>query len=54
MGGFDPNAYDEILGLKELGLHATVIASVGYRDPTDEAATRTKSRFSLEEVVIRR
>ncbi len=54
MGGFDPNAYDEILGLKELGLHASVLCAIGYRDETDEAATRAKSRFSLEEAVIRK
>ena len=54
MGGFDPAAYDEILGLRELGLHAAVIVAVGYRSGDDRAATRTKSRFELEEVVIRK
>lgn len=54
MGGFDPAAYDEILGLRELGLHAAVIVAVGYRSGDDRAATRTKSRFPLEEVVIRK
>lgn len=54
MGGFDPKAFDEILGLEELGLHTAVIVAVGYRDETDEAITRPKSRFSLEEVVIRK
>lgn len=54
MGGFDPAAYDEILGLRELGLHAAVIVAVGYRSGDDKAATRTKSRFPLEEVVIRK
>jgi nitroreductase len=52
-GGFDPEKYDEILGLKELGLHAVVACALGYRLDSDEAATRKKSRFSLEEVVIR-
>ena len=54
MGGFDPSAYDEILGLKELGLHAEVICALGHRSEDDEDAKRPKSRFSLEEVVIRR
>jgi nitroreductase/dihydropteridine reductase len=54
MGGFDPNAYDEILGLKELGLHTAVVCAIGYRSADDEAATKAKSRFSFEEVVIRK
>lgn len=54
MGGFNPDAYDEILGLKELGLHAMTIAAIGYRDETDETLKHAKSRFKMEEVVIRR
>lgn len=54
MGGFDPNTYDEILGLKELGLHAAVICALGYRSEDDEASKRAKSRFTMEEVLIER
>jgi nitroreductase len=54
MGGFDPNAYDDILGLKEHGLRAAIVVAVGYRSEADHTATRAKSRFSLEEVVIRK
>ena len=54
MGGFDPNAYDEILGLKELGLHSAVICALGYRSEDDAAAKRAKSRFSMDEVLIER
>lgn len=54
MGGFDPNAFDDILGLKELGYHATAIIALGHRSEADTAATRAKSRFTLEEVLIRR
>lgn len=53
-GGFDPVQYDEILGLKELGLHASVACAVGYRLDTDPAAERAKSRFLLNEIVIRK
>jgi nitroreductase len=53
-GGFDPAKYDEILGLKELGLHAVVACAVGYRSDNDPTAERKKSRFSLEEVVLRK
>lgn len=31
MEGFDPAKLDEILGLRELGLHSTVILPLGYR-----------------------
>lgn len=54
MGGFDPDKYDEILGLKELGLHAAVICALGYRSEDDEASKRGKSRFALEEVLIQK
>lgn len=54
MEGFDPKLFDEVLGLSEKGLHASVIMSLGYRDadhdylalakkvrlPTDEFSTR--------------
>ena len=32
MEGFDPNAVDEILGLREKGLRSCVLLPVGYRD----------------------
>jgi nitroreductase len=54
MGGFDPVLYDEILGLKELGLHATVVCALGYRSKKDAAATRAKSRFSLDDILIKK
>jgi hypothetical protein len=30
MEGFEPEAYNKILGLKEQGLNAAVIAPIGY------------------------
>jgi nitroreductase len=53
MEGFDRAQYDEILGLKEKGLAAAVIATVGYRLPTDKYAAAPKVRFPKEEVFIR-
>lgn len=53
MGGFIPEEYDKILGLTEQGLHAQVICAVGYRDESDEALKRPKSRFPFEDVVIK-
>ena len=32
MEGFDPQAYDQILGMKEKGLKTAVILPIGYRD----------------------
>ncbi len=52
IGGFDSDKYDEILGLKELGLHAAVVCALGFRSENDETSKRAKSRFSMEEVVI--
>lgn len=51
MEGFDANAVDEILGLKEKHLHATSMITLGYRAVDDTAALRPKVRRSFEEVV---
>lgn len=44
MEGFDPDKYNEILGLSERGLNAAVIATVGYRSPADLAQFSKKIR----------
>jgi nitroreductase len=51
MEGFERHHYDDILGLKVLGLTASVIAAVGYRKDSDKYATAPKVRFPLEEMV---
>jgi nitroreductase len=53
MEGFQPEKYDEILGLKEEGLASVVIATAGYRSPDDKYAEAAKSRFEVSDVVIR-
>jgi nitroreductase len=53
MEGFQPEKYDEILGLKEKGLSAVVIATAGYRLADDPAAKLAKSRLEVDEVVER-
>jgi len=53
MEGFQPEKYDEILGLRNKGLSAVVIATAGYRRADDPAAQLAKSRFDVEEVVER-
>lgn len=53
MEGFQADKYDEILGLKEKGLAATVIAAAGYRAADDKNAALAKVRFAPDDVVIR-
>jgi nitroreductase len=53
MEGFQPEKYDEILGLREKGLGAAVIATAGYRHADDPAARFAKSRFDVNDVIER-
>jgi nitroreductase len=53
MEGFDRAQYDQILGLKAQGLASAVIATLGYRRPTDKYADAPKVRFPKEELFIR-
>jgi nitroreductase len=53
MEGFQPDKYDEILGLKQKGLGAVVLATAGYRSAEDKYADAAKSRFEPKDVVIR-
>ena len=52
MEGFNPAAFNEILGFDKLGLNASVIATVGYRHEEDEAQHFKKVRKSQEELFI--
>lgn len=51
MEGFIPEEYDRILGLQDQGLHATVIAAVGYRSQDDKLQFAKKSRRTLDDIV---
>lgn len=42
---------DEVLGLKEKGLHSLVVASVGFNSEKDFNASLPKSRFSEQDVI---
>lgn len=54
MEGFDPDALDAVLGLKEKGLHSTVIMTLGYRDAEkDYLNGAAKVRRSKDELFIR-
>lgn len=48
--GVDFKKVDEILGLREKGLTAVVLLSLGYRNPNDGNAMRPKSRLTTEEL----
>jgi nitroreductase len=52
MEGFDPDAVDKILGLKERGLRSVVLLPLGYRDPSgDWLLPMGKVRKSREAMV---
>ena len=54
MEGFDPQLFDELLGLKEKDLHSIVILSLGYRDETsDYLANSPKVRIPVEEMITK-
>lgn len=50
MEGFEPEKYNEILGLKDKGLNAAVLATIGYRSVADETQRYKKVRQSKEEL----
>lgn len=50
MTGFNPAGFDEILGLTEKGLTATVICAVGYREEGGE--TPQKVRLPADDFII--
>jgi nitroreductase / dihydropteridine reductase len=54
MEGFDPSKYNEILGLNELWLTATVAIPVGYRAVEDKYASLAKVRFPKEKIFIQK
>ncbi len=50
--GFDPNALDEILGLREKGLRSAVILPIGYRaESEDWLVNLVKVRKSTEDLI---
>ncbi len=52
MEGFDPNALDEILGLREKGLRSTLLLPIGYREEDkDWLANLVKVRKPMEDLV---
>ena len=55
MEGFMPDAVDEALGLKELGLHSSVAVTLGYRDAAnDYMSSAKKVRRANEKLFIKK
>ena len=52
MEGFEPEKVNEILGLNALGLHASLLATVGYRSEADATQHYKKVRKSIDELFI--
>jgi len=52
MEGFEPEKYNEILGLSKQGLHASVIAPIGYRSDEDKTQYNPKIRKPLNDLFI--
>ena len=52
MEGFDPNALDQILGLREKGLRSTLLLPIGYREEDkDWLSNLVKVRKPMEDLV---
>jgi len=50
MEGFEPEKYDELLGLKAKGLTAIVVCPIGYRSAEDFTQNSPKVRRTFEEL----
>ncbi len=54
MEGFDPELFDNVLGLSEKNLHASVIISFGYRDAdNDYLASMPKVRLPIGQLLTK-
>lgn len=53
MEGFVPREYNQILGLAEINLDATLVLPIGYRAKDDEAQNLKKIRQPLSDMVVR-
>lgn len=52
MEGFEPEKVNEILGLTDLGLNASLLATVGYRHADDATQHYAKVRKPLDELFV--
>ncbi len=52
MEGFEPEKYDQLLGLDKKGLQSVIVLPVGYRDKSDFFSSLKKVRRGIDELVI--
>ncbi|BCO19577.1 NAD(P)H-dependent oxidoreductase [Alteromonas sp. KC3] len=52
IGGFEPDAFDRVLGLEAQQLTTTVICPIGRRDPSDKYGHYEKVRFDKNHLVM--
>ncbi|HAT63624.1 MAG TPA: NAD(P)H-dependent oxidoreductase, partial [Flavobacteriaceae bacterium] len=52
MEGFEPQKYDELLGLEAMGLKSVLVLPVGYRAEDDFFSSLKKVRKGVEQVII--
>lgn len=50
--GFQPEKYDELLGLDKKGLESVIVLPVGYRDESDFFINLKKIRRGVDELII--
>ena len=50
--GFEPEQFNEILGLEAMNLNAVLVATIGYRHDEDQTQHYTKVRKSNEELFL--
>jgi nitroreductase/dihydropteridine reductase len=50
--GFEPEKYDQLLGLNKMGLQSVLVLPIGYRAKDDFFSTLKKVRRGVDEVVI--
>jgi nitroreductase len=50
--GFEPEKYDQLLGLEEKSLESVIVLPVGYRDESDFFINLKKVRRGVEELVV--
>jgi nitroreductase len=50
--GFEPEKYDELLGLTEMGLKSVLVLAIGYRAEDDFFSGLEKVRRGVDEVII--
>lgn len=50
--GFNPDKFNEVLGLSALNLHATTLLVLGYRSPEDATQNYAKVRKDIKDIVV--